>query len=99
MQIKWLKKALQNLEQAYTVIAKGCISKDSPEAAVRVVLKVQAAVEQLTKFTNLGRVGQVEGTRELVIPKTPFIVVYRVKGNAVQILRVLHGAKKYPERT
>lgn len=92
MQIKWLKKALRNLEQAYAVIAK-----DDPEAAVRVILKIEATVRQLSEFANLGRVGQIEGTRELVISKTPFIVVYRVKGNTVQILRVLHGAKKYPE--
>lgn len=92
MPIKWLKKALKKLEQAYTVIAK-----DDPEAAFRVILKIEAAVRQLFEFTNLGRGGQVEGTRELIIPKTPFIVVYRVKGNTVQILRVLHGAKKYPE--
>jgi toxin ParE1/3/4 len=92
MQIKWLKKALRNLEQAYAVIAK-----DDPEAAVRTILKIEAAVRQLSEFSNLGRVGQIEGTRELVISKTPFIVVYRVKGKTVQVIRVLHGARKYPD--
>src|SRR3984893_10319060 len=45
---------------------------------------------------EMGRPGRVPGTRELVIPKTPFIVLYRLVGNTVQILRVFHGARRWP---
>jgi toxin ParE1/3/4 len=59
--VKWLKKVLRNVEQAYNYIAK-----DNPMVAVRVVLKIQAAINQLTESPFIGRPGRVEGTRELV---------------------------------
>jgi len=40
----------------------------------------------------------VAGTRELVIVGTPYIVPYRVENDAVQIITVLHGAQKWPDR-
>ncbi|HAG85191.1 MAG TPA: type II toxin-antitoxin system mRNA interferase toxin, RelE/StbE family [Cyanobacteria bacterium UBA12227] len=92
MSVKWLRKALQNLAQAHAYIAK-----DDPTAAVRTMSTIQQAVAQLAEFPNMGRIGRVEGTRELVIPSTPYFVVYRVKGNTVQILRVLHSARRYPD--
>ena len=90
--VKWLRKALKNLEQAYEYIAE-----DNPDAAVQVVLKIQAAAAQLVEFPLLGKLGRVEQTRELVIAHTPYILVYRVKGKTVEILRVLHGSKRYPD--
>ncbi len=47
---------------------------------------------------GLGRAGRVEGTRELVVPDTPYLVPYRVRGHAVEILRVFHGARKWPKK-
>jgi len=92
MDVRWLRKALRNLEQLHTYICE-----NNPEAATSTVLKIQAAVTQLAKFPYMGRTGRVEGTRELVISKTPYFVVYRVKNNEVHILRVLHNARKYPD--
>lgn len=92
MPVRWLRKALKNLEQAYQFVAVADV-----DAAVQLVLRIQAAVEQLDNFPLLGRVGRVEGTRELVIANTPFIVVYRVKGRTVEILRVLHSSRQYPD--
>jgi toxin ParE1/3/4 len=92
MAVRWLRKALKSLEQTYQFIAE-----DNPDAAVQIVLKIQAAVDQLEKFPMLGRTGRVKGTRELMISNSSFIVVYRVRGNTVQILRVLHTSKQYPD--
>ncbi|MBD2773753.1 type II toxin-antitoxin system RelE/ParE family toxin [Iningainema tapete] len=91
MPIKWLKKALRNVEQAHDYIAR-----DHPAAAVRVVLKIQAAVAQLENSPHIGRLGRVEGTRELVVLQTPYIVIYRVTSTTVTIIRVLHSSRKYP---
>jgi toxin ParE1/3/4 len=44
----------------------------------------------------MGRSGRVDATKELVILGTPYLVIYRVKGKRVEILRVLHGSRKYP---
>jgi toxin ParE1/3/4 len=92
MTVRWLRKALKTLEQAYEYVAI-----ENPDAAVQLVLKIQAAVEQLALFPMMGREGRVEGTRELVIGGTPYVVVYRVKKATVEILRVLHTSRRYPE--
>jgi toxin ParE1/3/4 len=90
--VKWLRKALKSLEQAYDYTAEA-----DQTAAISLVLKIQSATQQLADFPLLGREGRVDGTRELVIANTPYLVVYRVKGKTVEILRVLHGSRKYPE--
>lgn len=47
--------------------------------------------------SDLGRPGRISGTRELVVTKFPYILPYRVRNNAVEILRVFHTARKWPE--
>ncbi|MBW4674125.1 MAG: type II toxin-antitoxin system RelE/ParE family toxin [Desmonostoc geniculatum HA4340-LM1] len=74
MQIKWLRRALRNLEQAHRYILK-----ENPKAAQEVILKIQVAASQLENYPFMGRPGRVEGTRELVISSTPYIVIYRIK--------------------
>jgi len=74
------------------------IGQDSPQAAREVGDRVYEQVEQLAQFPELGRAGRGRGTRELVISRTPFVVVYRVrpKLGRVEILRVLHARQKWP---
>jgi toxin ParE1/3/4 len=73
------------------------IEIESPQNAVAVDSRIQRQVEKLMKFPEMGRPGRVENTRELVVRHTPYIVAYRVKGDTVLILRVLHGARLWPE--
>ncbi len=93
MRVKWLRTALANLnaEAEY-------ISQDSPAAAARTVAAIMDAVELLKSYPAMGRPGRVSGTRELVVPGTPYIVPYRVRGDAVELLRVFHAARKWPSR-
>ena len=90
--VKWLRKALKNLEQTYDYVAETNV-----DAAIAIVLRIQAATDQLSEFPMMGRTGRIDGTRELVIANTPYIVIYRVKGSAVEVLRVLHSSRKYPD--
>lgn len=92
MKIKWLDFAVRDLYAIETYIAK-----DKPSAATSVVLRVIKAVEILSTSPGVGRPGRIEGTRELVVTGTPYIVPYRVKENMIEILRVFHGAMKWPE--
>jgi toxin ParE1/3/4 len=74
------------------------IEQDDPAAAQRVALHIIRNVETLLPNNpEMGRPGRVPGTRELVIPRTPFIVPYRLVGSTIQILRVFHGARRWPE--
>ena len=72
------------------------IAADNVEAADRMAARMIEAVEYLIDHPNMGRPGRLSNTRELVVSGTPFIVVYWVRGAAVQILRVLHHARKWP---
>jgi toxin ParE1/3/4 len=67
-------------------------------AAREVVLRILHVVEQLLPNNpHMGRPGRVPGTRELVIPNTPYIVPYRVRGDELQIMRVYHSARRWPD--
>jgi toxin ParE1/3/4 len=92
VRVRWLKVALANLDAEAEYIAE-----DNPAAAGRVVQKILRTVDLLKKNPAMGRAGRVAGTRELVIAETPHIIPYRVRGEAVEILRVLHAARKWPE--
>jgi toxin ParE1/3/4 len=72
------------------------IEADSPRAAAAVDKSIQAGVEKLKRFPEMGRQGRVDGTRELVTSGTPYIAAYRIAGNTVRVLRVLHGAQQWP---
>lgn len=91
MQVRWLRRALENLDEEAEYIARG-----DPEAAARTVERIATSVERLGAYPSLGRRGRVLGTRELVISGTPYLVPYRVRGDTVQILRVFHGSRKWP---
>jgi toxin ParE1/3/4 len=69
------------------------IARDSPQAALSQLDEIQRQTRLLTEQPNISRQGRIKGTRELVIRNTPFIVIYRVTDEAVQILRFLHTAQ------
>jgi len=94
MNIIWSPQAIDDLASVRAYIAQ-----DDPAAARRVVLHIVRTIEQLLpENPHLGRPGRVPGTREFVIAKTPYIVPYRVHRGLLQILRVYHGARRWPER-
>jgi plasmid stabilization system protein ParE len=72
--------------------------RGKPARGDPVIERVRAAVTRLAGSPALGRPGRVPGTRELVIPHTPYIVPYRVKGDVVQIITILHSAQRWLER-
>lgn len=91
MRVRWLRKALRNLDQEAAYIAQ-----DSPRSAAELVMHLRAAAMMLVDHPNMGRPGRVPGTRELVVTKFPYILPYRLRNNAVEILRVFHTARKWP---
>ncbi len=93
MQVRWLRRALINLDEQAAYIAR-----DNPGAAARTVDRIVTSVEGLGAHPGAGRPERVPGTRELVVGGTPYLVPYRVRGGRVEILRVFHGATKWPER-
>ena len=93
MRVRWLRTALRNLDAEAAFIAE-----DDPAAARLVVQRVLAAVAMLAVQPALGRPGRVPNTRELVVPKTRYIVPYRVRGDTIEILRVFHTSRRLPQK-
>ena len=91
MRVEWLPVAERNRESHLAYIAQ-----HNPWAAIDMGDAIEAAVRHLADNPHMGRLGRVKGTRELVVSGTPYVICYRVEPDAVVILRLLHGAQKWP---
>lgn len=92
MKIEWLPRAMGDFDKIVDYIAD-----DDPTAALEQGDEIEQQVTGLSANHRMGKPGRVKGTRELVIVRTPYIAVYRLKKN-LQILRILHGARLWPDR-
>jgi len=93
MKVRWAVPAAEQLEQAYRYIAE-----NNPNAAERTADHIVDITEILGTHPGAGRRGRVPGTREFVVPDTPFVVAYSVSKEVVWILAIYHAARKWPER-
>jgi plasmid stabilization system protein ParE len=91
--IKWLRTAVKNFDDELTFIAS-----DDPAAARLVARRILEAVALLAAQPAIGRPGRVSGTRELLVPKTRYLIPYRVRRGAIEILRVFHASRRPPKR-
>ena len=93
MRVRWTRRALQSLDSIAEYIAR-----DRPGAAARMVERIDDAVGLLARYPEMGRPGRVPGTRELIVSGSPYIVPYRLRGEEVEIITVLHAARLWPDR-
>lgn len=93
MKVEWTPLAIFHLQSTHAYM-----TRSSSAAAEKLIGQIFAAAERLATYPSMGRAGRVEGTRELVIPGTSFIVAYRNRRDELQILAVLHTSRKWPER-
>ena len=92
MKVLFAPQARQDLDGIFDYILE-----ESPDLAAVVLNRINEAILSLTEMPHLGRPGRVPGTRELVVQRTPFIVPYQITGQTVEILRVYHGARRWPD--
>ena len=92
MRLVWTDLAVRDL-----AAARAYIARDNAPAAERQIERVLAAVGSLQQLPDIGRPGRRPGTRELVIDRTPYIAAYRLRGDAIEILRVMHSRQRWPE--
>jgi toxin ParE1/3/4 len=88
VRIFWTPPAVRDPREIWTYVAK-----DKPEAATRLVTRLKEASQALAGQPHLGHAGRVPHTRELVVPGTPYILVYRLGSGHIEILAALHGAR------
>ena len=89
MRVRFAESAFEDVDNI-----RHFIGLDNPAAAADVITKLLQAIERLGEMPSLGRIGRVADTRELIVP--PYAIVYTVITDTVWILRVLHGARKWP---
>ena len=92
MRIRLLDQAVADL-----VRVRNFIGRNNPGAACEIAQNIRQAAATLSDYPAAGRPGRVPATRELVITGTLYLLPYRVRGEVVEILRVLHSARKWPE--
>ena len=91
MKIVWTRRAVLNLHHV-----REYIRRDNPAAAAKVGARIETVAQVLARHPESGRIGEVAGTRELILAGLPYLIVYRLEGGTVQILRVLHDKQKWP---
>lgn len=91
MEIRWSPQAYEDLERIFKHI-----QKNDPAAASQVVKTIYDNCTSLKSFPNRGRPSRIKGRRELVFPPLPYIVVYQIKVEAVEISRIFHAAQDWP---
>ncbi len=91
MQLRWSEEAADDLERITNYLFE-----HTPPHARELLRAIYHAPAALLQFPYRGRPGRKEGTRELVLSPLPYIVVYRISNDAIHILRILHGAQKWP---
>jgi toxin ParE1/3/4 len=87
--IRWSEAAADQLEHIFEYIAL-----DNVDAAVHTVHRIHAAIDRIAAMPYSGRRGQRDGTRELVVPGTPYIVIYEIQEETIYLVTILHGAQK-----
>lgn len=92
MKLSYTQRAKTDLSEIFDYVAQ-----DNTHAAARIITKIRNSLAGLTANPSLGRPGRVDDTRELVITHTPYIVAYRIRGNEIQVLAVIHAARLWPD--
>jgi toxin ParE1/3/4 len=93
MTVVWSPRAVQHL-----IHLRQYIAQESPSAAAGVAQRILDCVTLLSEHSAIGRPGRVAGTRELVVPQTPYIITYRVRGDRLAIIAVFHQRQRWPDR-
>jgi toxin ParE1/3/4 len=88
MRIRWTPAAIADLQHI-----NDYLKEQHPQYRDQTVRKIYAAIQSLKEWPNRGRAGGEEGTRELSFPPLPYVAVYRVKDQNIEVLRVWHGAQ------
>jgi toxin ParE1/3/4 len=94
MKLLWTELALADLAALHAhVSADNAVADD--QMLNRIILLAET---QLSRMPDSGRLGRVPNTRELVVTGSPYFLPYRIAGEAIHILRVIHGARRWPEK-
>ena len=93
--IKWTESAWEDLDGISDYLVSEGVAFEDVEDYVKRIFK---APEHLSTLPGAGKPGRVPNTREWLVKDTPYALIYRVAADKVQILRVMHGSRQFPEQ-
>jgi toxin ParE1/3/4 len=93
MKVVWSRRAIRHL-----IDLREYFEKDSEQNAALVAKRILKAVDRLQSHPEMGQPGRIIGTRELVVPDTPYIIPYRVRRERLELIAVFHARQKWPVR-
>ncbi|MBI4168386.1 MAG: type II toxin-antitoxin system RelE/ParE family toxin [Acidobacteria bacterium] len=82
---------MQQREQYLEAVAAGL-----SDAVAGLAKRIRRATARLARHPESGRRGKLPGIRALVIARAPYLAPYRVHGDRIELLRVLHGRRPSP---
>jgi toxin ParE1/3/4 len=91
MRIRWTRAAAEDLEHI-----KDYLTEHHPQFVQSTVIELYETIRSLKTSPRRGRLGREEGTRELALSRLPYIVAYRIKEQAVEVLHIFHAAQNRP---
>jgi addiction module RelE/StbE family toxin len=91
MRIRWTPASAADLEH----ISK-YLKDHHPRHRQPTMRKLYEAIRSLKQSPHRGRVGREEETRELLFPPLPYVAVYRVTEQSIEVLRIYHAAQDRP---
>jgi toxin ParE1/3/4 len=92
MRIRWTPAAAADLQSV-----SDYLKEHHPHYREATIRRVYADIQSLKEWPHLGRVGREEGTRELLFLPLPYVAVYRVREQNIEVLRIYHGAQGRPK--
>lgn len=91
MRVNWTKSAINDLE-----IEANYLNRVSPSIEDSFLEDVESGIDLIKEYPELGRIGRVNQTRELILKKFQYILVYLVESSYIDIIRLLHTSRKWP---
>ncbi|PVZ82380.1 type II toxin-antitoxin system mRNA interferase toxin, RelE/StbE family [Serratia sp. S1B] len=93
MELVWTSRA-----QQAQIAAIDYVAQEAPVAALNMLDEIERQTDALLQHPEMGRPGRVTGTRELVVNRTPYIIIYRIRSRLkrIELIRFLHGAQQWP---
>ena len=89
--VRWTPEAAADLLEIHDYLAR-----DAPATAVQVSERIYDSIYSLADFPRRGRPGRMPDTRELPVSRLPYIIVYEIQHDSVVVLRIIHGAMRWP---
>jgi toxin ParE1/3/4 len=87
----WAPRAQRRLQEIVSFLAA-----EQQAAAERVLEQLLEAARTLEEHPYLGRRGRLRGTRELSVARTPYLLIYRVRGEVLEVLTIFDGRRRWP---